>query len=71
MVDLDLTAYFDNVNHDLLIKFIQQYVTDPWVLKLIRKFLTSGVMDQGLFVRSDKGTPQGGPISPLLAYLSS
>lgn len=66
-VDLDLTAYFDNVNHDLLIKFIQQYVTDPWVLKLIRKFLTSGVMDQGLFVRSDKGTPQGGPISPLLA----
>lgn len=67
VVDLDLTAYFDNVNHDLLIKFIQQYVTDPWVLKLIRKFLTSGVMDQGLFVRSDKGTPQGGPISPLLA----
>ena len=67
VVDLDLTAYFDNVNHDLLIKFIQQYVIDPWVLKLIRKFLTSGVMDQGLFVRSDKGTPQGGPISPLLA----
>ena len=67
VVDLDLTAYFDNVNHDLLIKFIQQYVTYPWVLKLILNFLTSGVMDQGLFVRSDKGTPQGGPISPLLA----
>ena len=67
VVDLDLKAYFDNVNHDLMIKYLQQYIDDPWTLRLIRKFLTSGVLDHGLFARSDKGTPQGGPLSPLLA----
>lgn len=67
VVDLDLKAYFDNVNHDLMIKYLQQYIDDPWVLRLIRKFLTSGVLDHGLFARNDKGTPQGGPLSPLLA----
>lgn len=67
VIDLDLKAYFDTVNHDLLMKFMKQYVGDPWVLHLIRQFLTSGVMNGQLFERSDKGTPQGGPISPLLA----
>lgn len=67
VVDLDLKAYFDNVNHDLMIKYLQQYIDDPWTLRLIRKFLTSGVLDHGLFARSDKGTPQGGSLSPLLA----
>ena len=69
VVDLDLKAYFDNVNHDLMIKYLQQYIDDPWTLRLIRKFLTSGILDHGLFVRSDKGTPQGGPLSPLLANI--
>ncbi|QZN92881.1 group II intron reverse transcriptase/maturase [Limosilactobacillus panis] len=69
VVDLDLKAYFDNVNHDLMIKYLQQYINDPWTLRLIRKFLTSGVLDHGLFARSDKGTPQGGPLSPLLANI--
>nr|WP_234898065.1 group II intron reverse transcriptase/maturase [Levilactobacillus tujiorum] len=69
VVDLDLKAYFDTVNHDLLIKFIGQYISDPWLLRLIRRFLTSGVMNGGLFERSSKGTPQGGPLSPLLANI--
>ena len=67
VVDLDLKAYFDNVNHDLMIKYLQQYIDDSWTLKLIRKFLTSGVLDHGIFAKSDKGTPQGGPLSPLCA----
>lgn len=69
VVDLDLKAYFDNVNHDLMMKYLQQYIDDPWILRLIRKFLTSGVLDHGLFARSEKGTPQGGPLSPLLAKI--
>ncbi|WP_261811089.1 group II intron reverse transcriptase/maturase [Levilactobacillus humaensis] len=69
VVDLDLKAYFDTVNHDLLIRFIGQYINDPWLLRLIRRFLTSGVMDGKLFEQSRKGTPQGGPLSPLLANI--
>ena len=69
VVDLDLKSYFDNVNHDLMIKYLQQYIDDEWTLKLIRKFLTSGILDNGLFVKSEKGTPQGGPLSPLLANI--
>ena len=57
VVDLDLKAHFDNVNHDLMIKYLQQYIDDSWTLKLIRKFLTSGVLDHRLFAKSDKGTP--------------
>src|SRR5699024_11797440 len=66
VVDLDLKAYFDNVNHDLMIKYLQQYIDDPWTLRLIRKFLTSVVLDHGLFGKSEKGTPQGGSLSPIL-----
>ena len=69
VVDLDLKSYFDNVNHDLMIKYLQQYIDDEWTLKLIRKFLTSGILDNGLFVKSEKGTPQGGPLSPLLSNI--
>lgn len=69
MVDLDLKAYFDTVNHDLLIKYIEQYIDDPWLIKLIRKFLTSGVTTGSPFEASVVGTPQGGPLSPLLANI--
>lgn len=69
VVDLDLKAYFDTVNHDLLMKFIGQYIDDPWLLHLIRRFLTSGVMNGRLFEKTDKGTPQGGNLSPLLANI--
>ncbi|EIW12932.1 reverse transcriptase/maturase family protein [Lactiplantibacillus pentosus KCA1] len=69
VVDLDLKAYFDTVNHDLLMNFIQQQVTDPWLLHLIRRFLTSGVMNGKLFQDTTEGTPQGGNLSPLLANI--
>ncbi|GEO64044.1 group II intron reverse transcriptase/maturase [Companilactobacillus nantensis] len=69
VIDLDLKAYFDTVNHDMLIKFLEQQVTDRWLLRIIRRFLTSGTMNGKMFERSEKGTPQGGPISPLLANI--
>ncbi|WP_083477742.1 group II intron reverse transcriptase/maturase, partial [Companilactobacillus mindensis] len=69
VIDLDLKAYFDAVNHDLLMKFIKQYINDEWLLRMIRKFLTSGVMNGQLFQKSEKGTPQGGNLSPLLANI--
>ncbi len=69
VVDLDLKAYFDTVNHDLLMNFIEQRVTDPWLLHLIRRFLTSGVMNGELFQKTTTGTPQGGNLSPLLANI--
>lgn len=59
MVDLDLKAYFYTVNHDLLIKFIEQQISDPWLLHLIRKFLTSGVMNGKLVDTITKGMSQG------------
>lgn len=64
---IDLKDYFDTVNHDMLMKFLKYEITDEWTLRLIRKFLTSGVMNGQMFERSEQGTPQGGPISPLLA----
>ena len=67
VVDLDLKAYFDTVNHDMLIKFLERRINDRWLLRLIRRFLTSGTMNGKMFERSEQGTPQGGPISPLLA----
>lgn len=69
VVDLDLKAYFDTVNHDMLMKFLERYIDDRWTLRLIRRFLTSGVMNGKMFERSEAGTPQGGPISPLLANI--
>lgn len=59
VVDLDLKAYFDTVNHDLMMKLASQYVQDPWLLKLIRRFLTSGVMNGRVFEHVVKGIPQG------------
>lgn len=69
VIDLDLKAYFDTVDHDLLIKFIEREVPEPWVTTLIRRFLKSGVMVGNQFEKSEAGTPQGGPISPLLGNI--
>ena len=69
VVDLDLEKFFDRVNHDKLMGQAAKRVTDKRVLKLLRAFLTVGVMENGLVGPVDEGTPQGGPISPLLSNL--
>lgn len=69
VVDLDLASFFDEVNHDLLIARVKRRVKDVRVIKLIRAFLNAGVMLGGLIQPTDKGTPQGGPLSPLLSNI--
>jgi RNA-directed DNA polymerase len=69
VVDLDLEKFFDRVNHDILMGRVAKRVADKRVLKLIRAFLNAGVMADGLVSPTDEGTPQGGPLSPLLSNL--
>jgi RNA-directed DNA polymerase len=69
VVDLDLEKFFDRVNHDLLMGRLAQRVSDARVLKLTRAFLDAGVMENGLFSATEEGTPQGGPLSPLLSNI--
>ncbi len=69
VVDMDLEKFFDNLNHDLLMHLVARKIQDKRVLKLIRKYLNSGVMLKGMLVKSENGTPQGGPLSPLLSNI--
>src|ERR1700693_2880764 len=69
VIDLDLERFFDRVNHDKLMGQIAKRVEDKRLLKLIRAFLNAGVMENGLVSPSVEGTPQGGPLSPLLSNL--
>ena len=69
VVDMDLEKFFDNVNHDLLMHLVAKKIEDKRVLKLIRKYLNSGVMLEGMVVKSEDGAPQGGPLSPLLSNI--
>jgi len=68
-VDIDLAKYFDTVNHDKLMRLLSEVIKDGRVLSLIRKYLQSGVMINGVVIDSEEGTPQGGNISPLLSNI--
>jgi RNA-directed DNA polymerase len=67
VVDVDLEKFFDRVNHDILIDRLRKRVSDTGVIRLVRWYLTSGIMDGGVLMARSEGTPQGGPLSPLLA----
>jgi RNA-directed DNA polymerase len=69
VVDIDLEKFFDRVNHDILMGLVAKRVTDKRILELIRGFLTAGALADGLVSPTEEGTPQGGPLSPLLSNL--
>jgi RNA-directed DNA polymerase len=69
VVDIDLEKFFDRINHDILMSRVARKVKDKKLLKLIRSYLNSGIMVEGIRVRTEEGTPQGGPLSPLLANI--
>jgi group II intron reverse transcriptase/maturase len=68
-VDIDIEKFFDRVNHDMLVGRVARVVKDKRVLKLIRAYLNSGVMINGVVMETEEGTPQGGPLSPLLSNI--
>ena len=68
-VDIDLEKFFDRVNHDMLMARVAKRVGDKRLLRIIRAFLNAGVMENGLVSATEEGTPQGGPLSPLLSNL--
>src|SRR5699024_8450369 len=69
VVDIDLENFFDKVNHDRLMQKLNELIQDRRVLQLIRRYLQSGVMEHGLVRPNTEGTPQGGPLSPLLSNI--
>lgn len=69
VVDMDLEKFFDKVNHDILMYKLSKDIKDKRVLKLIRKYLQSGIMINGIAVLNEEGMPQGGPLSPLLSNI--
>ena len=69
VIDMDLENFFDKVNHNILMGKLEKKIKDKRLLKLIRKYLESGVLINGIKVSSEEGTPQGGPLSPLLANI--
>lgn len=68
-VEIDLSKYFDTLNHELLMNLLRKQIRDERVLELIKRFLKSGVMENGVICKTEEGSPQGGPLSPLLANI--
>ena len=69
VVDIDLERFFDTVHHDRLMARMKEEVKDKRVLRLVNEYLKAGVMDNGVVTESEEGTPQGGPLSPLLSNI--
>jgi len=69
VVDIDMAKFFDRVNHDILMSRIARVIKDKAVLKLIRRYLQAGIMENGIVTARTEGTPQGGPLSPLLSNI--
>jgi RNA-directed DNA polymerase len=69
VIDADIKGFFDNVNHDWMMECLRQRIADESLLRLIKRFLISGYLEAGVFHDTDKGTPQGGVISPILANI--
>ena len=69
VVEVDLSKYFNTLNHDLLLNILRRRIKDKRLIELIKKFLKSGVMHNGVIVKTEEGSPQGGPLSPLLANI--
>ena len=69
VVDVDLEKFFDRVNHDILMSRVSRYVGDKRLLTIVRRFLSAGHLENGVVTSSDEGTPQGGPLSPLLSNI--
>jgi group II intron reverse transcriptase/maturase len=70
VVDVDIKGFFDNIPHDLIMESIHARISDKNILRIIEKFLNSGVMEEGVITPTTKGTPQGGVISPLLSNIT-
>jgi len=69
LVEADIKGFFDNVSHDVLMRFLAHRLHDPVLLRIIRRFLKAGVLEAGVFATSETGTPQGGLVSPVLANI--
>ena len=69
VIEADIKGFFDNVSHTWMIEFLQVRINDPSFLLLIRRFLKAGYMDAGMFVTTERGTPQGGNLSPVLSNI--
>ncbi|WP_232718543.1 group II intron reverse transcriptase/maturase [Bacillus sp. FJAT-45037] len=67
VVDCDLKSYFDTIHHQRVHAYLEEFISDKIVLKLIWKFLRSGILDKDIYIETNEGTPQGGPLSPILA----
>ncbi|MEK5208215.1 reverse transcriptase domain-containing protein [Psychrobacillus sp. FSL H8-0510] len=67
VVDVDIKGFFDNVDHRWMMEFLKLRISDPNLLRIIGRFLKGGYMEEGKKYKTDKGTPQGGVISPILA----
>ena len=67
IVDMDIKGFFDNVNHEWMIKFLEHDIQDKNFIRLIKRFLKAGILEEGKHIETDQGTPQGGVVSPVLA----